>query len=189
MNKKLLKNSLLIALTAILFTACNNNNQEKTKVPKDQEAPIEYKEMTQLPSEENNPSSATEGIIVMNVSQEGKIYKVEIDKATMYGGRKAIEVAMEETKCPIGKVFNGDCAPSLNNNFYISNPEKKTETLEIDANAKIEVYTADEKREIDLEGFYNLWTQTDAFSGGYQFFTVESGPTGKITKMSSVYLP
>ncbi|MFA4891007.1 MAG: hypothetical protein WC604_01465 [Candidatus Gracilibacteria bacterium] len=185
MAKKLLKNSLLIALAAILLTACNKT-QDKTP----EETPIiEDQAMTQLPSEENSPSSTTSVAYVNQISQEGDTYKAEIDTATMYGGRKAIEVAMEETKCPIGEVFNGDCAPSLNNNFYISNPEKKTETLEIDSNSKIEVYTADEIREIDLEGFYNLWTQTDAFMAGWNLFTIEIGPTGKITRLSSVYLP
>lgn len=180
MNKKLLRNSLLVGLTIILLTACNNNSEE---------TPIEYKEMTQLPSEETSPSSTTSVAYVQQISQEGDTYKAKIDIATMYGGRKAIEVAMEETKCPIGTVFNGDCAPSLNNNFYISNLEKKMETLEIDNNAKIEVYTADKLRGIDLEGFYSLWTQTDAFTEGWNLFTIEISPTGKITRLTSVYLP
>ncbi|MFA5820704.1 MAG: hypothetical protein WC873_01175 [Candidatus Gracilibacteria bacterium] len=188
MNKKLLKNSLLIALTVILFTACNKNSEETT-VTEDKEAPIEYKEMTQLPSEESSPSSTTPVAYVNQIFQEGDTYKAEIDKATMYGGRKAIEVAMEETKCPIEKVFNGDCAPSLNNNFYISNPEKKMETLEMDDKSKIEIYTTGEKREIGLEELYNLWTQTDAFRAGTDLFMVEISPTGKITKMSPLYLP
>jgi len=179
MNKKLSRNVLLIGLTIILVTACNNN----------QETPLAYKEITQLPSEENSPSSTISVAYIKQISQEGDTYKADIDIATMYGGQKAIEVAIEETKCPIEKVFDGDCAPSLNNNFYISNPEKGTETLTIDSNSKIEIYTADELREIDLEGFYSLWTQTDAFTNGWNLFTIEIETTGKITKLSSVYLP
>ena len=189
---------LILISSVLLISACLPPDRNKPGTPTvedaTQPAPVESTKITELPSEKQSPSSTKTIIYINKFYKENNNYMVNFDAATMHSGRKAIEVAMDETNCPIETVFDGDCAASLNNNFYISNPEKFVETMKVDANAKIEVNTADDdsgvtNKEIDAEGFYSLWTETDAFSSEGSIFTMEFDSTGTITKISQQYLP
>lgn len=90
---------------------------------------IEKNQPTSIPSNQGVSEKAI-GFIKKVYEKSDKKY-LDIDYIQMFSGEAAIKAAMEDTGCSREKVSNGDCAPSLNNNFYIRNQDSQIRTFEI----------------------------------------------------------
>lgn len=62
---------------------------------------------------------------------------MNFDNIEMFQGEEAITAAMEDTGCPREKITDGNCAPSLNNNFYIRDKGASKSPLELSKDLKI----------------------------------------------------
>ena len=66
------------------------------------------------------PSSEIRAYIKSVFSKNGNNYIVA-DPVSYLGGEAAIQAAMKDTGCARDHITDGNCAPSLNNGFYIQN--------------------------------------------------------------------
>lgn len=62
---------------------------------------------------------------------------LEIDEIQFLSGEEAVQQVIKDTGCPREKVY--ECAPSMNNDFYISNPEKETKLYRVSNSAKLQI--------------------------------------------------
>lgn len=80
------------------------------------------------------------GFIKRVYEQDGTWY-AEIDFAQWLSGDEAVEAAVEDTGCSRDSVVQGDCAESLNNNFYIRNRSSIRHTFLFDETTKVSLLT------------------------------------------------
>jgi len=131
------------------------------------------------------------GFIKKVYEKSSKRY-LEIDYIQMFSGEAAIEAAMEDTGCSREKISNGDCAPSLNNGFYIRNNNSQIRIFEISNKAIIKSLKEENMSEMPVQFSYfksifsdetpeHQWLKTAPYN-------IEiSG--GIITLISQQYLP
>ncbi|NCS99516.1 hypothetical protein GW765_00885 [Candidatus Parcubacteria bacterium] len=141
--------------------------------------------------EEVTKGSTTTVYQIVNIEPAGTgQYSMRVRSTAEYGGDYAIEKAIEETGCERSRIYDGDCAPSLNNNFYLSTAFGDEQVLTISQDTNIFLYEGDHLRATSQEAFVNLFTQTDAFGGGdyWQPFILEIHKTD-VLNITAVYLP
>ncbi len=149
----------------------------------------------QINSEEDtNQNQGTEQTIynIMDVEQkDGQLY-LTVKSARMFSGDKAQEQAIKETGCPMERIKNGDCAPSLNNGFYISKQLSPEQRLAVSDDAQILVldYTTVQLMQVNRGEFFKSYTQTNGVvAGGFNTpFTLEI-KDGQINRVEQQYIP
>lgn len=127
---------------------------------------------------------------ILKVEQKKKQLYATIASSTMLSGNTALQLAIQETGCPEAKITDGECAPSLNNGFYISRKLGKELTLPLSKNVEVFLVQGTEPVQMTGDQFFNLFTQTDAFSLGENRtpFLIEV-VDGQIKKVEQQYIP
>jgi len=184
--KKFFSLCLLID-SLILINGCSINSQKNnspaTPVPQEQT--------------ENVPISNTindevfidnKVAFIKKITFQQNQYTMDVETTEMLNGDEAIAKAIAETGCSKERIFDGDCAPSLNNNFYFSKV-RVNKTLTANTDVKVFLITSPsmELRESSLEQLKNLFEQTDAFDIKTPFRIEEKN--GIISKITQQYIP
>ncbi len=100
---------------------------------------------------------------------------------------EGIEAAMEDTGCPREKITWGDCAPSLNNGFYVRVSDQE-EVFSVQSNANIETFapgSAEYFKHMTFSEFYDHWNAYDEYSPPYHL-RIENG---EIVEIVERYVP
>lgn len=141
-------------------------------------------------SSTNINSKGTPIYFIKKIAEKTGSYTVDIDAALIFSGEDAIEIASKETGCSKQQLMDGDCAPSLNNDFYISNPDKTTQTLSISSNVKVSLLQDTDHgmdlKETTFENFKNMFA-ADGFTKDTPYTLVIH--RGIISDMEQYYLP
>ena len=190
---------IILLLSAIsLSTACTPS--EKLAQPTLTETPIASEPSTppavdETPLVAENPAQDLKSesgpiAFIKKIEKTEKEYRLETEFSVMTQGDAAVNLAIKETKCPKARIFDGDCAPSLNNNFYISKkrtPRTLTATLE----TKVVLNTPSPdglvSQETTVEKLFNLFNQTDAYNSDSPFRIEEKD--GVATQIEEQYIP
>ncbi len=99
-----------------------------------------------IPTQPQPTSEVPKGIsipitFIKDVYDKNNTTYLAADAAEMLSGKIAETMALKETGCSREHLFDGDCAPSLNNAFYISNPVTTTIPLPLAKTVKITMTT------------------------------------------------
>lgn len=172
---------LFISVLAVIILAGNgcSYNQPGSVSSSTETAPTN--------SQAGAKSTAKQIAYIKNSSQKQDKYYLDLDYAQMYGGDEAVTVALNETGCSREKISDGNCAPSLNNGFYISNPDRATTTLLLPPTVKIMIEDKGaQQKSISTENFIKLWKEKQITE---KTPFIVSQENGVITKLAEQYLP
>lgn len=135
---------------------------------------------------------STEKVIynILNMVQKNGQFYATVASSTMFGGDEAVKQAVMETGCDVDRITDGSCAPSLNNNYYISKKFSPKLTFLLAQSVKISILQDLNMTQISAEHLFNLFTQTDAFAMGENRtpFIIDL-EDGKINKIEQFYTP
>ncbi len=123
------------------------------------------------------------------LKQDGFAALVTVDPIEMFEGDAAIEVAIQDTKC--GTLKPSDCAPSLNNGFYIRNLSKVLQTVTLGMSTDVYLLSQADSSKLEKIGLLDLKKKFDAGLLGDLtlspfWITVKNG---KVSKVEQQYIP
>lgn len=140
-------------------------------------------------SNENEKISGKRLVYFRSFKQDGPAGEVMVDPIEMFDGEEAINVAREETQCKKEEI--SECAPSLNNGFYIRNKTPSTQKLFISVLTEVYIFSEKDSATLEKVGIFDLKKKYDAGGSIYLnapfWITVENG--NKITKIEQQYIP
>lgn len=159
---------LVVFILAIAFlTACASSSQTPSQT-------------SQLSTQPTPDYSILPMVYIKSLYERdggGKFMK--FDNVEMLQGEEAIIAAIEDTKCPREKITDGNCAPSLNNNFYIRDKGERNNSLELSKDVKIFNASGAEITYAELKAYSSLEATP---------FYIEEAD-GKVITLIEQYLP
>src|SRR3989344_1654041 len=76
--------------------------------------------------------------LIRAVEQNNAGAVITIDEIEFLSGEAAVRAVMEDFNCPQNKV--AECAPSMNNDFYLRNTDKTTRNYNITSSSAIKIF-------------------------------------------------
>jgi len=113
---------------------------------------------------------------------------IDVDEVEFLFGEEALEASVQDTGCPPDTIE--DCAPSMSNNFYISNPSEEIQTLLLLPETKIRIFKnvgAPDLEEVDLGEFAQRYAPQKELMHLYPFAIVLDGAS--VVSLEEQYLP
>lgn len=137
----------------------------------------------------STPSRGDTLVYFGSVSQNGLSAVVEVDKIEMFNGEEATAAAMKDTGCSKEKVV--ECAPSLNNAFYIRNTSTSTEKYTVTLSTEVYLISSEDTsyvEKVSLSQLKEKYTARDltGLRSAPFWITVKNG---KILRVEQQYLP
>ena len=119
------------------------------------------------------------GYITDIENKNGQLY-VSFDEAIWLVGEEAISTAIIETGCVRENIYNGECAPSLNNGFYISNIDTQSVLFKL-SNSAIMGNNKTGEVLISSDNFRDVYTKSALYSINIK--------NSQVTQITAMYMP
>jgi hypothetical protein len=155
----------------------------------DREVPFPFPSGQSVGERDNSKNNIHYGI-VGSISGFETILNINIDEVELLSGDKAIEAVMQDFNCSRDRVE--ECAPSMNNDFYLRNLEKKESHYSLYPRADIYVFKnpgGAELEKVSLDTFEARARDQGSLIIKLSLFKFETKDGNIITKLEQVYTP